>query len=51
MLDIMVLGFWTDTTRRTMLVQLARGPLSVTELARPLSMSLPAVTLAFEMEP
>ena len=32
-----------DTTRHTMLVQLARGPLSVTELARPLAMSLPAV--------
>lgn len=32
-----------DNTRRTMLVQLARGPLSVTELAKPLSMSLPAV--------
>ena len=35
-----------DTTRRTMLVQLARGPLSVTELARPLAMSLPAVAAA-----
>ena len=32
-----------DNTRRTMLVQLARGPLSVTELPKPLPMSLPAV--------
>lgn len=32
-----------DTTRRTLLVQLARGPASVTDLARPLAMSLPAV--------
>ena len=32
-----------DTTRRTMLAQLARGPLSVSDLARPLEMSLPAV--------
>ncbi|MGO4302058.1 ArsR/SmtB family transcription factor [Cupriavidus sp. RAF12] len=32
-----------DTTRRAMLAQLARGPASVTDLARPLAMSLPAV--------
>ncbi|CAG2144111.1 hypothetical protein LMG19282_02512 [Cupriavidus campinensis] len=32
-----------DTTRRTLLVQLSRGPASVTDLARPLAMSLPAV--------
>jgi DNA-binding transcriptional ArsR family regulator len=32
-----------DPTRRSMLVQLARGPMSVSELARPLAMSLPAV--------
>jgi DNA-binding transcriptional ArsR family regulator len=32
-----------DPTRRSMLAQLARGPTSVSELARPLAMSLPAV--------
>jgi DNA-binding transcriptional ArsR family regulator len=32
-----------DPTRRTMLARLSRGPASVSELARPLSMSLPAV--------
>lgn len=32
-----------DPTRRSMLAQLARGPMSVSELARPLAMSLPAV--------
>jgi len=32
-----------DPARRSMLVQLARGPSSVSELARPLAMSLPAV--------
>jgi DNA-binding transcriptional ArsR family regulator len=32
-----------DPTRRSMLSQLTRGPASVGELARPLSMSLPAV--------
>ena len=32
-----------DSTRRSILVQLTRGPSSVTKLARPLSMSLPAV--------
>ncbi|HXR18467.1 MAG TPA: metalloregulator ArsR/SmtB family transcription factor [Steroidobacteraceae bacterium] len=32
-----------DPTRRSMLAQLARGPSSVSELARPLAMSLPAV--------
>ena len=34
-----------DPTRRTMMDRLARGPASVSELARPLSMSLPAVLL------
>lgn len=33
----------SDPTRRTMLARLSRGPASVSELARPLSMSLPAV--------
>jgi DNA-binding transcriptional ArsR family regulator len=33
----------SDPTRRTMLARLARGPASVSELAKPLSMSLPAV--------
>ena len=32
-----------DSTRRGMLARLSRGPASVNELARPLSMSLPAV--------
>lgn len=32
-----------DPTRRSMLVRLARGPATVSELARPLSISLPAV--------
>jgi DNA-binding transcriptional ArsR family regulator len=32
-----------DPARRSMLSQLARGPASVSKLARPLSMSLPAV--------
>jgi DNA-binding transcriptional ArsR family regulator len=32
-----------DSTRRAMLAELARGPRSVSKLARPLSMSLPAV--------
>jgi DNA-binding transcriptional ArsR family regulator len=33
----------TDPGRRAMLERLARGPASVSELARPLAMSLPAV--------
>ena len=32
-----------DPTRRGMLARLSRGPASVSELAKPLSMSLPAV--------
>ena len=32
-----------DPTRRTMLARLSRGPASVSELAAPLAMSLPAV--------
>ncbi|GAB3625860.1 HTH-type transcriptional regulator [Pandoraea terrae] len=32
-----------DATRRAMLMQLTRGPASVTDLARPLAMSLQAV--------
>lgn len=32
-----------DSTRRAMLSQLSRGPATVSKLARPLSMSLPAV--------
>ena len=32
-----------DSTRRSMLARLSRGPISVSELARPLAMSLPAV--------
>src|ERR1700704_3369243 len=32
-----------DSTRRSILAQLTRGPASVSELARPLAMSLPAV--------
>jgi len=33
----------SDPTRRAMLARLSRGPASVSELARPLPMSLPAV--------
>ncbi|MDE3175092.1 MAG: winged helix-turn-helix transcriptional regulator [Pseudomonadota bacterium] len=33
----------SDSTRREMVARLAGGPLSVSELARPLPMSLPAV--------
>ena len=33
----------SDPTRRAMVQQLTRGPASVSELARPLSISLPAV--------
>jgi DNA-binding transcriptional ArsR family regulator len=33
----------SDSTRRTILAQLSRRPISVSELARPLAMSLPAV--------
>ncbi|WP_035057505.1 ArsR/SmtB family transcription factor [Andreprevotia chitinilytica] len=33
----------TDSTRRSMLAQLTQGPATVSELARPLAMSLPAV--------
>ena len=33
----------SDPARRTMLERLTRGPASVSELARPLAMSLPAV--------
>ena len=32
-----------DPTRRAMLAQLSRGPISVSQLAKPLDMSLPAV--------
>src|SRR5271165_5973587 len=32
-----------DSTRRSILARLSRGPSSVSELARPLAMSLPAV--------
>lgn len=32
-----------DTTRRTLVDRLTRGPASVSELAKPLAMSLPAV--------
>jgi DNA-binding transcriptional ArsR family regulator len=32
-----------DPTRRAMLARLTRGPVSVSDLARPLAMSLPAV--------
>ena len=33
----------TDPTRRDILARLVRGPASVSELARPIAMSLPAV--------
>ena len=34
----------SDPTRRTVLAQLTRGPASVSDLARPLNMSLPAMS-------
>src|SRR5579863_7465846 len=39
-----VFGALTDRTRRAILARLARGPATVTELAEPFSMSLPAVS-------
>ena len=41
-LDLMFQAL-ADPTRRTMVERLSRGPASVSELARPLAMSLPAV--------
>jgi DNA-binding transcriptional ArsR family regulator len=41
-LDLMFQAL-ADPTRRAMVDRLSRGPLSVSELAQPLSMSLPAV--------
>lgn len=38
-----------DPTRRGMLVRLSRGPASVSELAKPLPMSLPAVLQHLQM--
>ncbi|SRR5687768_7848718 len=38
-----------DPTRRRMVVQLSRGPASVSELARPLPISLPAVLQHLQM--
>lgn len=38
-----------DPTRRSMLERLSRGPASVSELAAPLSMSLPAVVQHLQM--
>ncbi|WP_292531776.1 helix-turn-helix transcriptional regulator [Methylocystis sp.] len=42
-LDLMF-SVLADPTRRAMIERLARGPANVSELARPLKMSLPAVT-------
>jgi DNA-binding transcriptional ArsR family regulator len=39
-----IFGALADPTRRAILTQLALGETSVTELAKPLDMSLPAVT-------
>lgn len=39
-----VFGALGDTTRRQILARLARGPASITELAAPFSMTLPAVS-------
>jgi|SRR5580692_8697883 len=36
-------GALSDPARRAMVLRLTRGPTSVTELARPLAMSLPSV--------
>ena len=38
-----------DPTRRSMVARLSRGPASVSELAQPLSMSLPAVLQHLQM--
>ena len=38
-----------DPTRRRMVAQLSRGPASVSELARPLTISLPAVLQHLQM--
>ena len=40
----MIFGALADPTRRAILTRLASGETSVTELAKPLEMSLPAVT-------
>lgn len=40
----MVFSALGDTTRRQILARLARGPASITELAAPFSMTLPAVS-------
>lgn len=42
-LDLMYTAL-ADSTRRAMIARLARGPASVSELAKPLKMSLPAIT-------
>ncbi|MFL5493939.1 MAG: ArsR/SmtB family transcription factor [Gemmatimonadales bacterium] len=39
----LVFGALADPSRRTMVERLSRGPASVSDLARPLDMSLPAV--------
>lgn len=39
-----VFGALSDRTRRRILARLAKGPASVTEIAEPLPMSLPAVS-------
>jgi|SRR5579859_6229623 len=39
-----VFGALTDRTRRAMLARLARGPATVSELAEPFSISLPAIS-------
>jgi DNA-binding transcriptional ArsR family regulator len=39
----LIFGALADSTRRTMVDRLTMGPASVSELARPLAMSLPAV--------
>jgi|SRR5215469_313704 len=39
-----VFGALTDRTRRAMLERLARGPATVSELAAPFTMSLPAIS-------
>ena len=47
-LDLMFQAL-ADPTRRGMIEQLTRGPASVSELAQPLSMSLPAVVQHLQM--
>jgi DNA-binding transcriptional ArsR family regulator len=49
-LDLMFQAL-ADPTRRAMIDRLSRGPASVSELAKPFAMSLPAVVQHLQIEP